>query len=35
MSNNFHLLKIHELETFDTRERILRKTIRDVAVLIC
>ena len=35
MSNNFHktsLLKIHELETFGTRERILKKTWRDVAV---
>ena len=36
MSNNFHktsLLKIHELETFGTRKRILRKKKwRDVAV---
>ena len=27
MSNNFHELKIHEFESFDTRKRILRKKI--------
>ena len=36
MSNYFHktsLLKIHAVETLDTRQRILQKKLRNVAVL--